>query len=270
MRRILTLFFIILIFGLVLVSCKKKNTPPDKPLTPSGPTNGGVNVSYEFFSSAEDPEGDSVAIRFSWGDGTTSGWSSFVKSGDTVSMAHSWSYPGTYLVKAQAKDANEITSAWSDGHQITILYTFTRTFGGSDYDWGTSVQQTSDGGYIIAGGTYSFGAGSCDVYLIKTDGSGNLQWYKTFGGSYWDFGRSVQQTSDGGYIITGGTYSFGAGSCDVYLIKTDGNGNLQWYKTFGGSGGDYGYSVQQTSDGGYIITGETYSFGAGEYDVYLI
>ncbi|MEO0124849.1 MAG: hypothetical protein ABIK99_01070, partial [candidate division WOR-3 bacterium] len=71
MRRILTLFFIALIFGLmVLVSCKKKNTPPDKPLTPSGPTNGGVNVSYEFFSSTEDPEGDSVAIRFSWGDGT--------------------------------------------------------------------------------------------------------------------------------------------------------------------------------------------------------
>ncbi len=173
MRRILTLFFIILILGLVLVSCKKKNTPPDKPLTPSGPTNGGVNVSYEFFSSAEDPEGDSVAIRFSWGDGTTSGWSAFVKSGDTVSMAHSWSYPGTYLVKAQAKDANEITSAWSDGHQITILYTFTRTFGGSDDDWGLSVQQTSDGGYIITGETYSFGAGWYDVYLIKTDGNGN-------------------------------------------------------------------------------------------------
>ncbi|MEO0100065.1 MAG: hypothetical protein ABIL04_03620, partial [candidate division WOR-3 bacterium] len=80
---------------------------------------------------------------------------------------------GTYLVRAQAKDANEITSAWSDAHQITILYTFTRTFGGSDDDWGLSVQQTSDGGYIITGATYSFGAGEYDVYLIKTDGNGN-------------------------------------------------------------------------------------------------
>jgi len=144
-----------------------------------------------------------------------------------------------------------------------------RTFGGSNYDWAYSVQQTSDGGYIVAGGTWSFGAGYNDVFLLKTDASGNLQWAKTFGGSSHDYAHSVQQTSDGGYIVAGYTRSFGAGG-DVFLLKTDASGNLQWAKTFGGSDYDWAYSVQQTSDGGYIVAGVTYSFGAGNNDVFLL
>jgi len=152
--------------------------------------------------------------------------------------------------------------------QVDTLWT--NTFGGSDEDYGHAVQQTDDGGYIITGYTRSFGAGSADIYLIKTDSNGDTLWTKTFGDSLIDSGKSVQQTSDGGYIITGYTKSFGSGGSDVWLIKTDSNGDSLWTKTFGGIDGDRGNWVQQTTDGGYILTGFRFPIAYGDADVWLI
>ena len=147
---------------------------------------------------------------------------------------------------------------------------WSQTYGGVEEDIGVSIQQTNDGGFIITGYTNSFGNGNRDVYLIKTDGNGNELWSQTFGGIFNDLGHSVQQTTDGGFIITGVTTSFVDPLGDIYLIKTDNNGNEQWIQTYGGVEYDLSYSVKQTNDNGYIILGETESFGSGKLDFYLV
>ena len=145
-----------------------------------------------------------------------------------------------------------------------------KTFGGLFNDGGSSVQQTTDGGYIITGYTRTAViGGDMNVYFIKTDNNGNEQWSKTFGGNYSDFGYSVQQTTDGGYVIVGYTYDSVVYALDVYLVKTDDTGNEQWSKTFGGTLDERGYSVQQTTDGGYVIVGYV-TDSNGLEDVYLI
>ena len=253
-----------------------------------------------------------------------------------------------------------------------------KTFGNASSDkedWGNSVQQTGDGGYIIAGKTKSYGAGNYDAWLIKTDSSGIETWNKTFGGSVQDYAESVQQTDDGGYIIAGWTRSYtlpdfnyegwliktdslgkeewnktydlsdsgdyfmsvrqtsdgyitagyvltendswqywllktnasgseqwnrtyggtardqcyelalapgggyvlagktksyGSGNYDFWLLKTDSSGDELWNRTYGGSGIDSAYSLDSTSDGGYVIAGNTKSYGAGKYDVWMV
>jgi hypothetical protein len=173
--------------------------------------------------------------------------------------------------------AGTTTSFGAGGYDVYVVkldanvnLQWTKTIGGESDDWGNSLIQTSDGGYAVAGVTKSFGAGEKDVYLVKLDANGNLQWTKTIGGESDEWGTSLIQTSDGGYAITGLTKSFGAGNWDVYVVKLDANGNLQWTKTIGGPEHDRGLSLIQISDGGYAIAGSTQSFGAGEWDIYVV
>jgi hypothetical protein len=171
----------------------------------------------------------------------------------------------------------DITSYGSGSWDFWLIKTnsqgieeWNQTFGGSSSDYGRSVQQTTDGGYIIAGFTSSFGNGGSDVWLIKTGSDGNEEWNQTLGGNDSELGESVEQTTDGGYIITGTIFYENLGGVDVLLIKTDSDGNEEWSRTFGGNNNDYGYSVQQTTDGGYIISGSAGSFGIYGTDLWLI
>jgi len=159
-------------------------------------------------------------------------------------------------------------SSYTDSSECTYISSFILTYGGDNDDSGSSVKQTTDGGFIIVGYTSSFDVSGTDIWLIKTDIDGNEQWSKTFGGISYDSGSSIQQTTDGGYIILGNTRSYGAGNNDIWLIKTDSLGNEQWNRTFGSTGYDVGYSVQQTSDGGYIISG--HKEGSNDYSIWLI
>ena len=144
--------------------------------------------------------------------------------------------------------------------------TWLKTLSGTNEDYGWSIQQTSDGGYILTGETDSFGAGDADVLVVKLNSNAQVTWAKTLGGTDREGSYSVQQTSDGGYILTGKTYT---SSGDVLVVKLDEGGEVTWAKTLGGTSYDYGYSIQQTSDG-YILTGRAYSFGAGDGDVLVV
>ena len=140
---------------------------------------------------------------------------------------------------------------------------WTAILGGHFHDFFYYVQETNDSCYIITGQTSSFGAGGTDVYLLKTDTLGNIIWEQTIGGSLCESGSEVQQTTDGGYIIVGGTQSHSNGSYDICIIKTNCEGYTTWTKAYGGLYSDAGNSIQQTVDGGYIIAG--HSIDGGRY-----
>ncbi len=142
---------------------------------------------------------------------------------------------------------------------LLVNDTWMKTFGGLREDCGYHVDQTSDGGYVIVGTKMLSGTRSNDVLLLKTDSTGILTWDKTFGGDYTDQGNSVQQTDDGGYIIVG-IHGYHAGNTgDLWLIKTDESGTMLWNQTFDEGIVENGFSVQQTSDDGFIILGETWN-----------
>ena len=146
-----------------------------------------------------------------------------------------------------------------------------RSYGGSSGDFARAIQQTADGGYIVVGFSHSQDGdvtenhGKFDFWIVKLNLKGNIVWQKSLGGSRADTAHSVQQTTDGGYIVAGysnsddGDVSGHRGMYDYWVIKLDAEGNLIWQRTLGGKGMDMATSVQQTKDGGYIAIGFSYS-----------
>jgi len=146
---------------------------------------------------------------------------------------------------------------------------WTRYYGGDGSDYATRVCQTSDGGYIVSGYTTSFGAGEIDGMLVKADSLGNEEWMQAYGGTTYERIRDVIQTSDGGYIFAGESTSFSVGSYDYWIVRLDEVGDTLWTRTFGGYSDDRAKCVWQTDDGGFVVSGGTYSFGPGDVDVYV-
>ena len=143
-------------------------------------------------------------------------------------------------------------------------------FGGRGADGGNYALVTKDGGYLSVGYTDSYGFGKNDIWVIKTDFTGEKEWSKVYGGKLDDFGWGATESVDGGYVITGETFSFGNGQSDIYIFKIDSVGNKIWSNTFGGLSEDVGYSIVNSDDGGYIIASQTRSYGKGGNDGMIV
>lgn len=147
---------------------------------------------------------------------------------------------------------------------------WTRTYGGAEYDAARTLVECQDGGFLVVGTTESFGQGGSDIYALRLNQQGHVEWSRTYGGTSTEKANFLIQTEDGGFVIAGSTYSFGAGTKDGYLLKISEQGELEWSKTYGGDQQDFISSVHQTVDGGYMMIGSTKSFGEGDQDIYLI
>ena len=180
---------------------------------------------------------------------------------------------GGYIIAGYTSSLGQSSDLWLVKVDSLGRTQWDKTFGGSAEDAGYCIRQTSNSGYLVTGTTKSYGMGSEYLWLLKTDDNGTKLWDGIFGGfvsSSGDGAWSVDETRDGGYIVTGYTKSFGAGAKDLWLVKTDSQGIKQWDRTFGGSKDDVRMSVVQTRDGGYAVTGRTASYGAGKDDIWLM
>lgn len=175
----------------------------------------------------------------------------------------------------QTSDGGYISAGYTAGYgaggtDILVVKTdpsgnlqWQQVIGGAGNDTGTCIVQHPSGDYFISGTTNSSGAGQLDVYLIKLDNTGNMIWTNTYGGAQNDFGKSLLLTSSGDLVIAGFTNSSGAGGYDAYLVKVDASGTVQWTKTIGKTGNELIHSIAQVHDGGFLLTGNTNSYGTG-------
>ncbi len=220
--------------------------------------------------------------------GTSNKYVTLIKTNSVGDLQWSKSYGGSKLDEGfsvkQTVDGGFIiagsTESYGQGYKdVYLLKTdsngellWSKTYGGNRIEFANHIEITSDGGCILTGPTSGFGIGSIydtDLFLMKTDSTGNMIWAYTYGEQEYEEGLSVKQTIDNGYIATGYTNSFGPGLESVYLVKTDSLGSIIWSRTYGGSSTEYGNDVIETQNG-YAITGSTRNFSQGLMDVFLL
>jgi hypothetical protein len=219
------------------------------------------------------------------GAGSSDAWVAKLANDGTVDWQNT--YGDTQNDVAYAVDATDddgcVVAGWtSRGSMFAQLWvmklaadgavTWSKSIGGTD-DGGEdarAVQQTPDGGYIVVGWTMSFGAGEADVWVIKLDSSGDVQWQNTYGGTAADRGFGVGQTTDGGYLVAGRSESFGAGNADMWLLKLQSGGAVDWQRTYGSSYDEQARDALETSSGWYVVTGKDAYYGSSGEDFWLI
>ena len=278
MKKALTLLIVLLVIFLLFLILTQHSQVWDR-------TYGGADRDLGLCVIQTDDEGYLIAGAIeSFGSGDSDAW--LIKTDSNGNVQWNKTYGGkgydsaNYVIKtddggyAIAGSTSLVGPSKADAWLIKTdsngNVQWNKTYGGVESDRAITMVQTKDGGYAIAGWTWSFGSGDADFWLIKTDVAGSALWDKTYGGTGDDRLTSITQTGDGGYAIVGWTDSFGAGHYDFWLVKTDSVGNTQWNKTYGGEKNDIAQKILGTGDGGYAIAGSTGSFGAGFSDFWLI
>jgi hypothetical protein len=174
-----------------------------------------------------------------------------------VRLVTTWNtstYPtGTYTVRLEVLEGETVLSDSTTSLEVSgALFMWAKTYGGKHHDVGYSIQQTSEGGYIVAGEAWSFDAGQSDAWVLKLDGNGETEWQRAYGNKHHDAGYSIQQTRDGGYIMAGETDAEAPFWGDFWVVKLNSSGDIEWQKTYGNG---WANSIQETSEGGYIVAG---------------
>lgn len=241
------------------------NQPPEAALSAS-PSSGEPPLFVEFDASgSSDSDGSIVLYEWDWeSDGT---WDE--DSGASPTASHEYPDAGEYSATVRVTD-NEGATDTADTAISVIAAEWVHSWGGAGTDYGSAVCTDVSGNSFVTGPTGSYGAGWDDVVLLKYSPGGTLLWQKAWGGADSDWGAAIATDASGNIYIAGGTYSFGAGNSDAVLLKYSASGELLLQKTWGGDGVEWATAIAVDASGNVYVAGETYSFGAGNSDVFIL
>ncbi len=221
----------------------------------------------------------------SFGAGEWDFWVLKLDTGGNVQWQYTYGGKKTEYLRSvqQTEDGGYILAGTTTTYFKGYLYNFwvvkiasdgiiewERSFGGADSEWGYSIIQTDDGGYIVAGDKFIWSDKAYDFWVLKLSADGKIQWQYTYGKGKQDIAYAIAQTEDGGYMLSGFTESYGLGNDDIWVMKLLADGSLDWQRTYGGGQTDRARAMALTRDGGCIVAGETKSYGAGWNDIWVM